>query len=102
VQRIADRAHVDRARFTVNQIGSLERSDVDRIRSRRRQQRATGRVAPRADERRQARDGADRVAAAGVPLHPVVQPDRRRPHRAVVAREAHDPRRLDAADRRNA
>ena len=79
--------HVDRSRRAADEVGALERRDIDRIGARRRQQRAAGRIAPRADQRRQAGDGAHGVAAAGMALHAVVDADRRRPGRAVVARQ---------------
>ena len=71
-----------------NQVGPLERRDVDRIGARRRQQRAAGgsRHAPiSAGRQATARTALPPPACA---LHAVVDADRRRLDRAVVAREA--------------
>ena len=76
-----------------DEVGPLERMRVDRIGARRREQRAAGGIAPRADQRRQAGDRAHGVAAAGDALHAVVDADRGGLGRAVVARERHDLRR---------
>ena len=77
-QRVADRAHVDRARPAADQVGPLERVMVDRVRARRREQGAAGGIAPRTDQRGQARDRAHGVAAAGDALHAVVERGSRR------------------------
>ena len=61
-----------------NQVGPLERRAVDRKGAGRRQQRAASRIAPRADQRREAGDRAHGVAATGHPLHAVVEADRSR------------------------
>ena len=61
---------------------------VDRKSTRGRQQCTARGVAPSTDERRQARDGANRIAPAVSPLHPVVEPDCGRLDRAVIARKA--------------
>ena len=101
-QRIADRRHVDRARRAANQIGTLQCSSVDRKRTRRRQQRASGRIAPRADERRQARGRAHRIAAAVRALHAIVEANRRRLDRAVIVRKPQHLIGRDAAGLRSA
>ena len=100
-QVVADRAHVDRPRpARAEQIGALQRGVVARVAepSRRRQQQAAGPVAPGADQARQDRDQPGRVAAAARPLHAVVDADRRRRERAVVARQRSHLGRVDAAD----
>ncbi|MDT4834220.1 hypothetical protein FQZ97_678540 [compost metagenome] len=83
-QRIADGAHVDGARLAPGQqVGALQRGAVDRVVARAAEQQAARAVAPGADQRRQAGDGARRVAAAAHALHAVVQADRGRLGRAV-------------------
>ena len=105
-QGVADRAHVDYAAALRGQPGSRsgrcsaaestgDQPDVD-------SSSAAGAMAPGARQRRQAGDRAHRVAAAAHALHAVVQADRRRLRRAVVAREADDHLLVDAADLRDA
>ncbi len=101
-QRFADRAHVDRPRAGRNEVRPLERRLVDRIRAAGRQQQAAGRIAPRANQRRQARHVAHGHPAAGCPLHPVVRADRGRLDRSVIAREPLDHIGVDPADLRDA
>ncbi len=67
--------------------GRSSAARIDGVGARARQQRAARGIAPRADERRQAGDRADRVAAAGVALQPVVHANRRRLRRRVLARK---------------
>ncbi len=101
-QGVADAGHVDRARLVPDQVGPLQRLAVDRIRAARRQQRATGRVAPCADQCGQARRGAHCHAAASVALHAVVETNGGGANGAVVARELHDGACLESCDLRDA
>ncbi len=73
-----------------HQVRALERRVVEVVVVGGREQDAARRVAPGPDQRGQAGDGARGHAAAGVPLHAVVEADRRRLRRAVVARELND------------
>ncbi len=101
-QRVADRAHVDRARIaSAQQVGALQRRAVDVEGAAARQQQAAGRIAPVAGQRRQAGDRAHRVAAAARALHAVVQADGARPHVPVVVRQPFDDAGADAADGRD-
>ena len=78
-QVVADRRHVDCSRSaTRQQVRSLQRHLVEWKFARGAQQHAAGAMPPGADQRRQAGDGARRIAAATYPLHAVIHPDRRR------------------------
>ncbi len=66
------------------------------------EQHAAARLTPRADERRQAGDGAHGRAAAAVPLQAVVHANRGRTRGGVVAREPHDRVGRNTADVRGA
>jgi hypothetical protein len=100
-QRIAEPGLIDDAWTPpAEQIGALERGVVEIVEVGGREDDAASRVAPGADERRQAGDGARGDAAAGVALHAVVEADGRRPHAAVVAGQLHDLVGADAAGAR--
>ena len=101
-QRVADGRHVDRARIVPDEIGPLERLVVDRVGAARREQGAARRIAPGADQRGEAGRGAHRHAAAGVPLHPIVEPDHRGLDRAVVPRQRNDVVGCETGDLRDA
>src|SRR5690348_12859899 len=75
---------------------------IELVEVRRGEHDAARRVAPRTYERREAGDGARRDAAARMALHAVVQADRRRLDRAVVARKLDDLLGLETADTRHA
>ncbi len=98
-QVVAQLHHVQRARRAPGQqIGALQRRALHGEVAGAGHQQAARALAPGAGERRQAGDGAHRVGAAVRALHPVVQPDRRRPRGAPVARQAADLRGRHAAD----
>jgi hypothetical protein len=102
-QVAADRRHVDGPGAAAGeQVRPIQRGLVDRIRPAGRQKQPSRRVAPVARERREARHGTHGVAAAARALHAVVQPDRGGPRLPVVAREAGDFVRADAAQRGDA
>ncbi len=83
----------------MNEVRPLEGRRIDRESPRRRQQRTAGRIAPRTDERGQARHRPHGVPAAANPLHAVIETDRGRLGRAVVVREPDELLARDAAGR---
>ena len=99
-ERIAERRLVDAARPVRDQIGSLQRGVVHAVVIAGGQQHAPRGIAPVPGKRRQAGDGAHRHAAAGVPLHAVIEPDRRRARAGVLARQRNDFVAGQTADRR--
>ena len=97
-QRVAELRLVDDARPpSGEQVGALEGSVIEAVEIGGAEDDSARRVAPRADQRRQAGDGARRNAAAGVALHAVIEADRRRPDAAVFARKLHHLLARDAA-----
>ena len=86
-QRIAQTVHVDGARAAAGQqIGALQTAEIQVAEGAAGAQLdAAAMVAPGADQRRQAGDGAHGHAAAPVTLHAVVDADGRRPRGGVVA-----------------
>src|SRR5690606_11542671 len=96
----AEPVHVEGPRPAITeQVGPLEPAQVEHEAARARQLQPASALAPRADQRGQAGDVADRHAAAAVALEPIVDADRGRAHGRVLAPEADDPRRRDAGDR---
>ena len=89
-ERVAERRLVDGARPVRHQVGSFECRVVHAIKIAGGERHPPRGIAPVPGERRQAGDGAHRHAAAGVPLHTVIEPDRRRPRAGVLARQRHD------------
>ena len=97
-QCVADGGHVDGARVVPDEVRPLQGVHVDAVGAGRGEQRAARRIAPRADEGRQAGHCTHRHAAAGVALHAVVEADDGGFGSAVLACEADDAYLIETGD----
>ena len=77
VQRVGELDHVDGPRSRRTQVGPLQPVKVKLMRPTRREQNAARRMPPASRNGGQTRDRPNRHSAAGVPLQPVVDADRR-------------------------